>query len=234
MNSSASRRIFRSAESDEDVFVVGETVRHYVAAEDPVTTVASLLDGAKRKAEAIEARALAVAAETVARAEAEASAIREAARREGFEAGVAEGTASASAAAARHLEVIRTAAESGTAIRDGMIDEAMPAIARAVAMACRRVVGAAFQADPSLTADACADAVRAAAGQQIISIRVHPGALDAVRACLVDVADYVRSDESLEFGGCVIDLRNGTIDATLDARLDLMELALRAAGGGIQ
>ena len=32
----------------------------------------------------------------------------------------------------------------------------------------------------------------------------------------------------------IIDLRNGAIDATIDARLSLMELALRSAAGGEQ
>jgi flagellar biosynthesis/type III secretory pathway protein FliH len=32
-------------------------------------------------------------------------------------------------------------------------------------------------------------------------------------------------------GGCLVDVRDGLIDATVDARLDLMELALSAAGG---
>jgi flagellar biosynthesis/type III secretory pathway protein FliH len=44
----------------------------------------------------------------------------------------------------------------------------------------------------------------------------------------------VRPDDAVEAGGCIIDLRNGTIDATLDARLSLMELALREAGGEVQ
>ena len=126
---------------------------------------------------------------------------------------------------------IRQAAADGLAIRNAMIDEATPAMANAISLAARRVVGAAYQADPSLTADACADAVRAAAGQQILSIRVAPEALDAVRATLVDLADYVRPDSAIAAGGCVVDLKNGTLDATLDARLDLMELALKAAGG---
>ena len=32
----------------------------------------------------------------------------------------------------------------------------------------------------------------------------------------------------------VTNLRNGSIDASLDARLDLMEMALRSAAGGLQ
>jgi flagellar biosynthesis/type III secretory pathway protein FliH len=227
MNSSASRRIFRSPEGEGDVFVVGTPLRQQVAADDPVTSVTSLLDGAKRRAAAILAQAETDAAAIVERAEAEVATARAA----GFEAGITAGMSGASGEASAHLEIIRTAAAEGIAIRDAMIDEAMPAMARAVAMACRRVVGAAFAADPSLTAAACIDAVRTAAGQQIISIRVSPGALDTVRADLADLADFVQPDEGIELGGCIIDLRNGTIDATLDSRLALMEIALLSAGG---
>jgi flagellar biosynthesis/type III secretory pathway protein FliH len=229
MNSSANRRIYRAEEAEDDVFVVGQSVRTYPS-DDTVATVSSLLDGARRRAEHIVAEAEARAAEILAQAEAAADAHRQA----GFEAGQAAGGSSAEGAAAQYLEVIRAAAAEGLAVRDGMIDEAMPAIARAVAMACRRVVGAAFEADPSLTAAACADAVRAASGQQIISIRVSPDAADIVRATLVDIGDFIRPDSTVELGGCVIDLRNGTIDATLDARLSLMELALLSAGGGVE
>lgn len=202
-------------------------MRQQIAADDPVTSVTSLIDGAKRRAESIVAQAEADGAAIIARAEAEAESVRAA----GFQDGVTAGQRGAEGEASAHLGTIQAAAREGIAIRDAMIEEAMPVIARAVAMACRRVVGAAFEADPSLTAAACADAVRTAAGQQILSIRVNPGALDVVKADLVDVAEYVQPDDGVELGGCIIDLRNGTIDATLDSRLELMELALHSAGG---
>jgi flagellar biosynthesis/type III secretory pathway protein FliH len=65
----------------------------------------------------------------------------------------------------------------------------------------------------------------------MFSIRVHPEAEAPVTAALVDLAGYVRPDESVDVGGCIIDLRNGTIDATLDTRLSLMELAIGASSG---
>ena len=230
MSSSVSRRIYRAEDTADDVFVVGGRAREVVAAEGPVSTVASLLDGARKRAEHIVAEAEARAAAIIAEAEASAGDVRRQAR----EAGVRDGGAAVEAEAAANLDLIRAAASEGLAIRNAMIEEAMPAIARAVAMACRRVVGAAFEADASLTADACADAVRAAAGQQVIAIRVNPGAFDTVRAHLVDVESFVRADASVERGGCLIDLKNGAIDASLDARLDLIELALREAAGGIE
>lgn len=231
MSSSVSRRIFRVETPEDDVFVVGGPLREAVPADGPLTTVSDLLDGAKRRAEHTVATAEEQAAALVAAAQAEAAAIREAARQEGYNAGLADGRYNSESDAAALVDLIRQAAAEGLAIRNAMIDAATPAIADAITMAARRVVGAAYQADPSLTAEACADAVRAAAGQQIVSIRVNPAALDAVRASLVDVADYLRPDDAIGIGGCVVDLRHGTIDATLDARLDLMELALRAAGG---
>lgn len=231
MSSSVSRRIFRVETPEDDVFVVGGPLREAVPADGPLTTVSDLLDGAKRRAEHAVATAEEQAAALVAAAQAEAAAIREAARQEGYNAGLADGRDISESDAAALVDLIRQAAAEGLAIRNAMIDAATPAIADAITMAARRVVGAAYQADPSLTAEACADAVRAAAGQQIVSIRVNPAALDAVRASLVDVADYLRPDDAIGIGGCVVDLRHGTIDATLDARLDLMELALRAAGG---
>ena len=225
MNSLGSRRIIRSAASDDDVFVIGESVRaNLPAGGEGYATFAKMLETVQRQSDEVLAEAHARAAEIIAQADAEGNAVREAGRAQGF--------AAAQAAAEEHLAVIRRAAGEGIALRDAMIDEAMPAIARAIAMAARRVVGAAYEADPALVADACADAVRAAAGQQILSIRVAPDVLDTVRASLVDVADYVRADAGIELGGCIVDLRGGTIDATLDARFGLMELALRAAGGG--
>jgi len=226
--SSSARRIYRAPEAADEVYVVGEGVRRNLPADEAVTTVSSLLDGARRRAEQIVAAAEAEAAEVVATARAEAARMRQ----EGFEAGRIAGAAAAEAAVAAQLDLIRAAAAEGLAIRNAMIDDAMPTIARAVAMACRRVVGAAFEADPALTAEACAEAVRAAAGQQVLAIRVNPEVAADVRAALVDVAGYVRPDEGVPVGGCIIDVRNGTIDATLEARLSLMEQALRAAGGG--
>lgn len=231
MSSSVSRRIFRVETPDEEVFVVGGPLREAVPAEGPLTTVSDMLEGAKRRAETTVAKAEQEAAGIVAAAQAEAAAIRDAARQDGYAAGLADGRSNSQGESALLLELIRQAASEGLAIRNAMIDDATPSIANAITMAARRVVGAAYQADPSLTADACADAVRAAAGQQILSIRVSPAALETVRAALVDVATYVRPDDAVEIGGCIVDLRNGTIDATLDARLDLIELALRAAGG---
>jgi flagellar biosynthesis/type III secretory pathway protein FliH len=221
-------RVIRSsrARAESDVFVVG--------ASSPAVPVDTTVATAAEVIAAAEARA----AEIIAAAEAEAARIRAAAAgevaaaaREAAERARAEGLASAEAEARGLLELVRTAAREGAAIREQVAASAGELLASAVILAVRRIVGHAYAADPALTAAACEEAVRAAAGQELVSIRVNPGVEAAVTAALGDLGAYVRPDDAVEIGGCIIDLRNGTIDATLDARLSLAELAIRRAAG---
>lgn len=230
MNSSAKPgRVFRAAPRDEgeDVYVLGETVRSTFPADSSVATVTDILSAAERRAASLIAAAEARAAELVAAAEATVAGLRAAAREEGVSAGQAEAELEVRAL----VDLVRAAANEGKAIRDGIANQAAAVVARATMLATRRIVGDHYEADPQETAAACAEAIRAASGQEIVSIRVNPALVTDVQTALVDVAAYVRPDEAIEVGGCVIDLRQGTLDATLETRLSLMEQALAEASG---
>jgi len=192
-----------------------------------MATVAQLLLAAETRAAEILAAATVEAEAVVGAAHAEAAAVRGAARDGGRE----EGLASALDEAAALLDLLRTAASEGAAIRASVADEASGVITRALLLALRRITGDYYEEDPARTAAAVAGAVRAASGQEIVTIRVNPAAEPAVSAALTDLANYVRPDAGITVGGAIIDLRNGSIDATLDARLSLMELAITAASG---
>jgi flagellar biosynthesis/type III secretory pathway protein FliH len=231
MNSLArAGRVIRAARSDEDVFVLGEGVRRSVPADATLASVAAVLEATDRRADAL----IEIAEEQAETIVAEARAAADAVRAEAYEAGHAAGVALAQSEAAAALALIRSAASEGQAIRDQIANQAAGLVARAVSLALRRIVGEYYEADPSRTVAACAEALRAAAGQDVVSIRVHPGLVQAVEASLTEAAGYVKPDDAIEAGGCIIDLRNGTIDATLDTRLSLMDLALREAGGEVQ
>jgi flagellar biosynthesis/type III secretory pathway protein FliH len=220
----------RAAGEHDDVFILGETARRTLPADATLASAGAVMAAAEQRAAEIVAAGEARAAALVAEARASAGAVTTAAYNEGFSAGAAVAEAEAAAA----LDLIRRAASDGQAIREQLAGQSAALIARAVVLALRRLVGEYYEADPTRTALACADALRAASGQDIIAIRVHSGLVDDVQASLTDVASYVRPDDSIEIGGCIIDLRSGTLDATLDARLTLMELALREAGGEVQ
>jgi len=220
-------RVFRPAKDGDDVFVIGTAAAAQIPLSGPMATVAQLLSAAETRAAEILAAATVEAEAVVGAAHAEAAAVRGAARDGGRE----EGLASALDEAAALLDLLRTAASEGAAIRASVADEASGVITRALLLALRRITGDYYEEDPARTAAAVAGAVRAASGQEIVTIRVNPAAEPAVSAALTDLANYVRPDAGITVGGAIIDLRNGSIDATLDARLSLMELAITAASG---
>lgn len=234
MSSSARRagRVIRGAAAEGDVFVLGESRPGGVAAPAPVATAQALLEAARAQAEQVLKEARAAAASLVAKARAEVMSLeaeaRERGRREGYEAG----RAAAEAEFAAHLELMRSAAVAGKEARDTIAASADAVVARAVLLAARRLVGEYYEGDPARTAAICREALRAASGQEVLTVRVNPAVAGDVRVALADLAEYVQPDAAVAIGGCLVDLRHGTIDATLDARLSLLEVALARAAGG--
>jgi len=211
------------------VFVFGEAVNEEriapaIATADEIVGAATvraggLVDEARRQAAAI-----------LTEARASADAVRRVAQTEGFESGRAAALQEMNGV----LDFVRRAAAEAKAIRDDIAGQSPAVVARAVALATRRIVGEYYESDPERTAVVCAEALRAASGQEILSIRVNPGLVGHVQATLLDAARYVAPDGAIVVGGCIVDLRNGTLDATLDARLALLDFALAEAGGEAQ
>jgi flagellar biosynthesis/type III secretory pathway protein FliH len=229
MSSSPKRgRIVPAAVADEDVFLLGRSERASVELAEPVATAAVLVDAAvarRRRAEE-EAETLLLGARG------EADGVRHAAWQDGFAAGREEGRAAAAAEAAELLGLVRRAAEEGRSVRDGIVEQASNVIARAAMLVARRIVAEYYEADAARTAIAVQEAIRAAATQQVVSVRVHPAAVAAVQARVVDMAGLVLADDAVEIGGAIVDVKNGQLDASLDARFTMMELALQRATGG--
>jgi len=206
---------------------VGHSAQRTFPVPGVLATASEVVESSHRHAEQNVADARAQAAAIVAAAEDSAETVRAAAHDEGYQAGLQR----AAAEIAGYVDLARRAANEGKTVRDELASQAASVVGRAVSLALRRITAEYYEADPSRTAAAVAEALRAAAGQEILSIRVNAGLVEAVTSALSDVASYVRPDDGIAIGGCIIDLRNGTIDASLDARLDLMDLALREAGG---
>jgi flagellar biosynthesis/type III secretory pathway protein FliH len=229
MNSSAKQgRLVRALGDDGEIFVLGG-VRTAVPNPGGLASLSEMVAAAEAKAEEILANARAEAAAIVAEAEASAEETRSSA----YADGLARARVEVNHLFEGELALVRQAAAEGKSLRDDIAGQAVAVIAAAAAVAARRIVGEAYAADPALTAAACAEALRAASGQEVLALRVNAGIAGEVQARLVDGAGYVRPDDSVEVGGCIVDLKHGTIDATLDARISLMELALAQAGGGL-
>jgi flagellar biosynthesis/type III secretory pathway protein FliH len=180
----------------------------------------------------LDARAQAAEVLTRARAEAEAlraeaTTARETARREGLEAGRAEGMAEAAVT----LAAARTEAARLT-------EAAAPAAITLATKMAERIVGHAVALAPETMADIAAEALGACRpGAGAVRVRVHPDDLaavearrDALAARAPAAALEIVADETIGRAGCVIETPQGRVDARLETQLAALERALTAGG----
>ena len=154
----------------------------------------------------------------------EAAALFDAARREGFAAGQAEGIAQAAAV----LNAARAEAQRA-------LDAVTPAAIALARKMAARIVGRAVELDAGAVADIAAEALAACRPDVgAVRLRVHPDdlpALEARRERLAagqpGAAIELVADAAVGRAGCVIDTPRGRIDARLDTQLAALERAAR-------
>ncbi|HEX3906148.1 MAG TPA: FliH/SctL family protein [Polyangia bacterium] len=178
----------------------------------------------------LDARGEASALLADARAEAEAlraetAAAHEAALREGFETGRADGVAAAAVA----LAMARSEAAR-------LVEAAAPtAIALAAKMA-EKIVGRVVALAPETMAEIAGEALAACRpGPGTVRVRIHPHDLAAVEARRASLAARAPAatlelvaDEAVGVHGCVIETPQGRVDARLETQLAALERALTA------
>jgi type III secretion protein L len=180
----------------------------------------------------LDARAEAAALLARARSEADAlradaGAVREAARREGFEAGRADAVAEAAVA----LAAARTEAAR-------LVAGAAPTTIALAAKMAEKIVGRAVALAPDTMAEIAREALAACRpGGGAVRMRIHPDDLPAVearRATLESSAPVAAlelvADEAVGRHGCVIETPQGRVDARLETQLAALERALGAGG----
>ena len=170
------------------------------------------------------------AAAIIAEAEGEADAIRNQARAEGQALGYTEGQQngeqSALAALQPLADSLRAAVDNGTAIRAALLAGVADQAVALALDAARRVVGEAARSHAGLAADVVRDGLRGAVGR-VLRVRVHPEDVEPVSAALQQDAREIRvlPDDSIEIGGCIINVEGGVIDLRLETQLDSLARA---------
>lgn len=163
-------------------------------------------------------------------------AIEEAARREGFERGHAEGLSQGQA------EMRRLAAQI-----DGILDnfsrplarlenEVVGALGDLAVRIAGSLIGPAYQADPTLLQALVAEALDAVGGaQRSVEVRLHPDDIAALTPLLAlsDDGSRLVPDLTLSRGDLRVHAEAVRIDGTLDARLRAaLETVMRKSGVG--
>jgi flagellar biosynthesis/type III secretory pathway protein FliH len=110
------------------------------------------------------------------------------------------------------LETTLRAARRFRAALSDALDAALPSLLQAIA---NDVLARELRLEPADVASIVASALDRAAGEHAVAIRVHPTDHDAVASLEVTTI----ADAALTPGDCRIELRSGTIESSLQLRL---------------
>jgi flagellar assembly protein FliH len=159
----------------------------------------------------------------VSRAQEEADQIREAARQEGFDAGVAD-AAEAMQALQDSFDQLLLGRESGLAM---MADE----LSRLAVEIAERILKTEVSCDDTLVQRLVEETVqKAGRDTRSILIKVHPDEAEGVKAWTktlrVDADVSVKAEDQLPLGSCVVETDSGLIDASFSTQLSILRRLL--------
>jgi flagellar assembly protein FliH len=174
-----------------------------------------------------------LAADLLARAEAEAEALREAARAEGYEAGRAE----ALAALAPASEALQQAVGAMTAEAAECADRLEAHAVDLAIQLAEKVLAGTLAVQPERVVEAVRGALRGILERERITILVNPDDLDIVRDSIADVLGSLGGVEHCEVqaerrvgrGGAVVRTPEGDIDARLETKLQRAREVIESA-----
>ena len=171
----------------------------------------------------------------LARARADADALREEARQEGLREGREEALASL-------VPALEALTQAGEAVREGQRARADRLEAHAVDLAlflAEKVIGAAIAVEPELVLEAVRGALRAIVERERVIVLVHPEdlslvaeAMDGVRATLGGIEHCeVQAERRVSRGGAVVRTPDGDVDARVETKLQRAREVVEAALG---
>ena len=174
-----------------------------------------------------------LAADVLERAAAEAAALWEAARSEGYEAGRAEARAELEPAAAALQQAIM-------AVQADVVERADRLEAHAVDLAlflAEKVLGGALAVQPERVIETVRGALRGIVERERITILVSPDDLDLVRDSIADVVGSLGGVEHFEVqaerrvgrGGAVVRTPDGDVDARIETKLQRAREVIESA-----
>jgi flagellar biosynthesis/type III secretory pathway protein FliH len=173
------------------------------------------------------------ASDILERAAAEAAALREAARAEGYEAGRAEARAEVEPAAVALQQAI-------LAVQADVVERADRLEAHAVDLGlylAEKVLGGALAVQPERVVETVRGTLRGIVERERITILVSPDDLDLVRDALSEIVGSLGGIEHCEVqaerrvgrGGCVVRTSDGDVDARVETKLQRAREVIEAA-----
>jgi len=171
----------------------------------------------------------------LARAEAEAEMVREAARAEGYEAGRAEALAALSPA----LEALQTAVVAGREERIAAADQLEVHSVELALFLAEKIVGGALAVKPDRVVEAVRGALRGIVERERVTVLVHPEDLELVREAMDEMRATLGGIEHCEVqaerrvgrGGAIVRTQDGDVDARVETKLQRAREVVEGALG---
>jgi flagellar biosynthesis/type III secretory pathway protein FliH len=171
----------------------------------------------------------------LARARADADALRDAAREEGLREGREEALASLVPA----LEALTQASEAVRAEQRARADRLESHAVDLAMFLAEKIIGGAIAVDPELVVEAVRGALRGIVERERVTVLVHPEdlslvaeAMDGVRATLGGIEHCeVQAERRVSRGGAVVRTPDGDVDARVETKLQRAREVVEAALG---
>jgi flagellar assembly protein FliH len=178
--------------------------------------------------------------EVLARASAEADAIRERARAEGEAAGRAQGIEQARAEAVSVLNGLAEAIRGVDNTRNELVEMLTRQAGEVSLRIAEQMVGGAFAVQPERVVEVTRAALRRLAERHRVTVLVNPedlelvaGAVQALQSELGGIEHLdVQADRRIERGGAIAQTAYGEIDATISAQMETARELVESALGG--
>ena len=164
----------------------------------------------------------------VSRAREEADAIREAARNEGYQAGLEQ--------AMSDVQQVKESFEMFMEAPQAVYEQIAPDILQISVDIAQKIIKKEAEEDPQVLINTIIDVLKGLSkDENKISLRVSPVQVDVVKQQVPEILNIagldakvsVLADEEITEGGCLVSTSNGVVDATIETQLSVVCEALR-------
>ncbi|RPH93694.1 hypothetical protein EHM69_09535 [candidate division KSB1 bacterium] len=154
-----------------------------------------------------------------------------------FEAGLEKGRTEAGSEVKRGIELLSTYAKMLQAEKKELADRSEKSTVELAFLLAQRILGAELQSRPEAVADVVRNALRQVLDCDQVRLRVNDADIDYLRSVQGDLENVlsqgvkleIRTDSSIERGGCMIDTERGTLDARIFSQLDTLRAGMNDA-----
>jgi len=164
----------------------------------------------------------------ISRAQEEAGTIRDSAAKEGYNAGVEK--------AKGDIEQVKTSIQSFLNAKQEVFDYIAPDILEISIDIARKIIKKEIEQDPDLVLGLIMDVLKTISKEEPkVTIKVNPSQLALARENLpkmittigLDAKVNIISDDTIEEGSCILQTKNGIVDATVDTQLEIIKEAFK-------